>query len=197
MATDPTNTALAAQNKVRVLSGEGAFQCVMALLQFILADPLLRSAIIGFLETCKTQIALQKALLELAVGQLKVTFALLESEVTAVSALFSIADGLGNRFPLGVFARCPLTASMAAAAHSGMDFLVPAGAGGSVMNLIKKAKTKVRDLQYKVARMNQMLDQMNATIERCTLLTAQIDAIEEFINALADFPGPFTLPLAG
>lgn len=191
--TPPVTNAKGKQAQVRNITGD-SFSCIMALLQFILADPLLRSAIIGFLETCKAQIVLQKTLLQATIAQLTVTLSLLETEVSAISAVFSIADGLSSRFPLDVFSRCPLTAGMVAAAHNGIPSLLPGG-GSGVTNAITWAKTQVRDLQYKVARMNQVIQQTNAAIERCTLFIAQIDAIEEFINALANLPPNQILPL--
>lgn len=179
--------AKAAQNQLKALTG-GAFACIMALLQFILADSLLRSTIITFLEFLKAQIALQKALLEATVAQLKVAVALLETEVSTAAALLGAVTGLGSRFPLDIFMRCPLTAAMVNAVSKGL-------AVSPKDNPIAIAKTKIRDLQYKIARMNQILDQTSASIEQCTLFTAQINAMEDLINAVADYPGQFTLPL--
>lgn len=187
--------AKAAQDALKKVVNSSAFQCLMVLLQFILADSLLRSSIITFLETCKAEIAIEKALLELTVAQLKIALALVETELSALSVVFSVADGLGNRFPLGVFTRCPITATIAAKVQGGNSATTAKNAVGGIRNKIQQAKTLVRDLQYKVARMQKMIDQVNADIESCTLLTAQITAIEDFINALADFPGTITLPL--
>lgn len=187
--------ALSAQKRLESTVGESSFRCLMALLQFILADPILRSVIITFLDTCKAEILVEKALLELAVAQLKITLSIIEAEISALGAVFSIAEGLGNRFPLGVFARCPLTASIATTAQKGIKSHLPAGGSNGVVNAITAAKTTIRDLQYKVARMNLLLDQTNAAIERSNLFVSQITAMEDFINALATFSGQFSLPL--
>lgn len=196
MAT-ATETAKAAQDSLLAVVGKTSFSCLMALLQFILADPILRSTIITFLEACRAQIALQKALLQLAVAQLRITLSLLQAEVAAAGALFGIANGLGNRFPLGVFSKCPLTAGIVNAAQKGVDSIKAGGgsSGSKVFNALREAKTKIRDIQYKIARMTQLIDQTNANIEKCTLLDSQILAIENFVNALANYPGQFTLPL--
>lgn len=163
--------------------GTEAFQCVFALVQFVLADPLLRSTFISFLQTLKAQIIAEKSLIQLVIGQSTVAVALINSQVAAAEAVLGVTTGLGDRFPLGVFMRCPVIADTVHA--------VTGDKAGSTrpINPMEQAKNKIKELKYQLRVLQIKIEKMSSQVAQFTLIEDQIDSLINLFNVLADFPG--------
>lgn len=193
--SNPTDLSFVKEKQNAFLAIPGvraSANCILALVSFFLADPVLRTVIVTFLQTLLTEIALQKAALQLIVAQSTVALALINSEIQAILAIFSVADGLGNRFPLDKLMGCPIISEPVNYVKEGLSRL---GSGAGFPNPIQQAKTAFRDLQYKEALLQQKINKLNTAIGQLDLFGTQIQALIDFINAVASFPGPITLPI--
>lgn len=167
-----------------------ALQCILAVVAFILSDPVLRTIIVTFLQTIQTEITLQKTALQLIVAQSTVALALINTELQVVLALVSAVTGMGGRFPLDKLMGCPPLAEFVHFAEGKLK-----NSTSSFPNPITRIKTTIRDLQYKEALLQQKINQLNTAIGQLDLGISQIQALIDFVNAVASFPGILTLPL--
>lgn len=177
----------AIQSKLRALRaafGTGV-TCVLAVLQFVLADPILRSTIVTFLETLKAQIELQKSLAQAAVQQATISAALLNTQIQALEAVGSTVGGLGNRFPLERLLQCP---PLGRIVNEIKGSVVKAQGGLPTPSPLAQAKTKIRNLKYYLFVLQKKIDILSQKIEDFDLFIVQIDAIIDLVNVLADVP---------
>lgn len=188
------------QDSLTKAIGKGAVNCVIALLAFFLSDPLLASTIITFLQTLQAEIALQKAGAEALLAQSTVALAFIDTEIQSLGALTSVADGLGNRFPLDKLMGCPAVAiivnGVTGAGTSKFSQNI-SSALSTASSKVNKVKTFIRDLQYKEALLKQKINQINQDIQQLDLFNSQLQAMINFFQAISTFPGklpPLPLP---
>lgn len=185
----------AAQDALANVAGT-SLNCLVALAVFVLADPLLASVFITFLQTLQAQIALQKTQLAVLVAQANVTLAILNTEAQVFLAATSIADGLSNRFPLDKLMGCPVIASAVNAVQGGINSnpfgSIPGLGNVHVPDLIQDAKNALRKIRTEQAWVQQKITQMSQAIGQLDLFNSQIQALIDFFNAIKNFPG--TLP---
>lgn len=192
MASSSLTTVQAAADKLIAVAGPGA-KCLIALAIFALADPLLRSVFITFLQTLQAQIALQKTLLAAAVAQANVTLAIINAELGVFQAVTSITDGLGVRFPLDKLRGCPILDYGIDLVQGGVNSTILGSIPGvgnlSIPDIIIDAKNAVRKIRTMEAMLQQRITQMSQAINQLNLLNSQIQALIDFMNQIANFQG--------
>lgn len=189
MASAGEMQAKSAEGTLRHLAGD-AWLCIIVVIQFVLADAILRSVFVSFLQFLKAEIIAERTALQVLVAQSTVTLALIRTELQVFSAAASVGDGLANRFPISRLTGCPLIGDPVQAVQGAF------GGGPGIASKIAKIKTFMRDLQYKVALIEAKINQLNQKIGQLDLFTSQIDAIIAYFEALAALPVLPPLPLS-
>ena len=189
MASTDLPTIKSYQQELQNLVGP-SFTCIIALLIFVLADPLLSSVFVTFLQTLQAQIALQKTELQALVAQMTVMLGIINAEVGVLSALSRVADGLGNRFPIAALAGClPQTWVQKIQGSDPTSSL-------NIPNPLNTAKRVVRDIQYNEAVLQTKITQINQSIAQLNLFQSQIQALINYFQALQNYAGKLPhLPL--
>lgn len=191
MATDIT-TLKSYQDQLQAVAGPN-FTCIMAIIVFILADALLTSSFVTFLQTLQAEIQLQQTELQALVAQSTVLLGIIDAELGVLGVVTNVAQGLGNRFPLGALMGCPFIAAPINAVQSGISKATSSlGSSVGFPNPIDKVKRTIRDIQYNEAVLKTKINQMNQAIGQLNLFKSQIQALINFFNAIQSFAG--TLP---